>query len=278
MCISTSTNFFCGRCHEPIRRVVARCRLSRIGSCPTPHSMGWCYGPSWLCSSCVTDIVESMGPLLENEYNSLVQEQEAFDANALHRSPEERQDMASTLTTKMDTCRGFRATLHRMGAVAAWQRHASEADESLEEETRTITADEEAFLVLIFGTGVLRSSTALESALTGFEALRLVRDILDPGWRSRYARLGSFNTPAEVEYWEARNEVWRQQRIRNYLDSRITAELYLAQELEDAVALATRMAMREMARRAVDMFRMRRCARRFDWTRERKMMARNMGA
>ena len=221
--------------------------------------------------------MEWLGPELERIEIALKQEQESFDANALRIPLEERHHIAATLTAKRNTCRKYRATLDQIGAVAAWQRKADEADELLHEEHRIITAEEEAFLIRTFGTDVLRSSTALETALRDFEALRLMRDILDPGWRIQYSELGPLGTPAELEYWEARNDIWREQRIRDILDAGVTDEFHLAEDLEDAVAGMIDEAMCGVARRAADMLRMRRCARRFERRRDRKMRARNMG-
>lgn len=208
----------------------------------------------------------------------LNQEQESFDANSLRMLPEERHRVATALTTRSNACRSDRTAYNRMSAVAAWQEMANEANHMLHEESRTLSTEEQAFLVLSYDRNVLHSSNAVETALRNFEALRLMRDILAPGWRIQFAKYGgSLGTPAELEYWEARNQIWREQRIRDVLDSGVTDDFHLAEDLEMVVARMVSKAMFDVAGRAVDMLRMRGCARRFESRRERKVRAWNMG-
>lgn len=240
--------------------------------------MGLSFGSGPVCGDCQKEWVEWLGPEVERMEATLQQEQESFDANALHLNPEDRHSIAATLNEKKSTCEKNRAILNDVNALVAWQSKATEEEDLDPTETLIFhagqdNAAQEAFLVQIFGTEVLRSSSARETALRDFEALRLIRDILDPGWRTQYADLGTLGTPPELEYWEARNALWREQRIYDILDSGCTDEFFLAEDLEMAVASDIDEMMQEVARRANDMLRMRRQARQFEWRRQRKLMA-----
>lgn len=234
-------------------------------------------GRGWLCSKCSPAVMESMASRLPMFELQIIYDQELFDATSPQMLPEGRDRMARELTRSRNAYRRLRATFDRMSALASWQEKANEADDPLPEEHRTISAQEEAFLVRVFSPSVLHSSTRIATAFRKFESLRLIRDILDPGWRNQYATIGSLNTLAELEYWDARNQSWRQQRVKDILDAGVTNDPLFAKVLEIERGLDICYRMRDVAHRAMDMLRMRKCARRFERRRERKVSAWNIG-
>lgn len=221
--------------------------------------------------------MESMGRLLPITEVNITNEQELFDATSLQMLPEWRHRIARELTRRRNAYQRDRAAFDRLRALNSWQEKANEAEDSPREETRTISAQEEAFLARAFNPSVLRSSTRIAAAFRNVEALRLIRDILAPGWRSQYAAVGSPNTLAELDYWDAQNQTWREQRVQHILDSGVTDDLRLAKLIEIEGGLVIYKKMRDVAHRAVTMLRMRVRARRFEQRRERKVSAWNIG-
>lgn len=218
--------------------------------------------------------MRSVLPIIEGHITSV---QQWYDATSLQMLPERRHRIAKEVTRRRNAYIEQRATFDRMTALNSWQEKANEADDLLAEESRTISAQEEAFLVRVFNPSVLRSSARIERAFRTFEALRLTQDILAPGWRNHYATVGSPNTLAELEYWDAQHQAWRDQRAQKILDTGVTNDLLLAKRLEIECGLVIRKKMRDVARRAMTMLRMRVRARRFEKRRERKVNAWNIG-
>ena len=155
--------------------------------------------------------MEGLGAEVNMMESNLEQERESFEHSFSSLSLAQRQEIDADLTRKADLCQMYRATLNEDSAVAEWQRTSNEAQETSAEEVSIPTAAEQAFVVQISGTDALRSPRAFEEAKTDFEAVRLMRDILDPGWRVRFADSGMLlETPAELEYLKMRNDIWRQ--------------------------------------------------------------------